>query len=132
MTKVMPELTPVECPVCLEVARRTVECTSCKKVFCVGCIEEWFAGNDTCPTCRRVDSIVLPKISYKFIKIMVVLIIITLMLGLFTITFLNSINYTYQHDNEINIVSIVFLSVFFMETIILFWLLLKYVRKQRE
>ncbi|GHT52382.1 hypothetical protein AGMMS49990_08590 [Endomicrobiia bacterium] len=58
---------PEPCLVCRENIREEgiecTTCTECKKSFHIKCIAPWFGdGHNTCPNCRRENSIPVPKL----------------------------------------------------------------------
>lgn len=40
------------CQICTGIVTNPVECSSCDKCFCSGCITKWLIQKDICPHCR--------------------------------------------------------------------------------
>ena len=50
----LESLTPEKCPICYTTTIVDPIKTECNHVFCLACVEPWFKGTNTCPSCRKV------------------------------------------------------------------------------
>jgi hypothetical protein len=51
--KIKPILSPIECPICLDIIQNTSYLTECNHTYCKECLDTWLKSHITCPVCRK-------------------------------------------------------------------------------